>query len=274
MTRKSLLFILCLLVSISAFSQQAIQISEAEKTLNTQWAGKKAAYLGDSMTDPQTTVTTQWYWQYLKELMGIDHAVYARSGYQWTGILQMAQKLFAERGDSIDAVFIWAGTNDYNNSVPIGDFFTETIRETNHNGKTVARKFRTPVFVDSTFCGRINKVMDFLKNSYPDKQIIILTPIHRGYARFGERNVQPAENFANGQGLFPDSYIETLKRAGEIWAVPVIDLYALSGLYPLSDRHTQYFTNAERDRLHPNASGHYRIAKTIQYQLLAMPAGF
>jgi hypothetical protein len=35
-----------------------------------------------------------------------------------------------------------------------------------------------------------------------------------------------------------------------------------------------YIVNAETDRLHPNAIGHYRIAKTLQYQLLALPCGF
>ena len=265
MKQISYLFIILFFQTISVFSQQV------EKTLNSQWAGKKVAYLGDSMTDPNTSYTTRQYWQYLKDMLDIDYVVYARSGYQWTGILQMAQRLLDEQGDAIDAVFIWAGTNDYNHSVPMGDFFTESMRETIHNGVNVMRKFRTPVFSDSTFCGRINKVMDFLKNNYPEKQIIILTPIHRGFATFGANNVQPAENFANAHGLFLESYVEALKRAGEIWAVPVINLYALSGLYPLSDEHTRYFANAERDRLHPNALGHYRIAKTLKYQLLTLP---
>ena len=269
-----------LFLAFSVFSQQPVRvqpipISQAEKTPGSQWAGKKAAYLGDSMTDPNTSnYTTCWYWQYLKELLDLDYVVFARSGYQWNGILQMAQRLYDELGDSVDAVFIWAGTNDYNNSIPIGKFFTETMQATIHNGTNVIRKHRTPVFSDSTFCGRINKVMDFLKNKYPDKQIVIFTPIHRGYATFGSTNVQPGEDFANGQGLYLESYIDALKRAGEIWSVPIIDLFSLSGLYPLSDNHTQYIVNAERDRLHPNALGHYRIAKTLQYQLLTLPCSF
>ena len=266
--------LICSFLAVSVYSQQPVQILQAEKTPGSQWAGKRAAYLGDSMTDPNTSYTTCRYWQYLKDLLDLDYVVYARSGYQWNGILQLAQRLFAEQGDSIDAVFIWAGTNDYNHGVPVGDFFTETEQETNFNGEVVMRKFRTPVFSDSTFCGRINMVLDFLKTNYPDKQIVILTPIHRGFATFGSRNVQPAENFANGQGLFLESYIEILKRAGEIWAMPVIDLYSLSGLYPLSDNQAKYIVNAESDRLHPNALGHYRIAKTMQYQLLSLPGSF
>lgn len=273
--RKKLVVLLTLVsVSVLAIAQERVVIKDTEKTLTTQWDGKRVAYLGDSMTDPNASVTTRWYWQYLKELMNIDYSVYAVSGYQWNNIYQMAEKVYAEKGDSIDAVFIWAGTNDFNHGLPIGDFFTEDIQQTNHNGISVNRKQRTFVMSDSTFCGRVNKVLSFLKEHYPNKQIVILTPIHRGYAKFGEKNIQPAEDFANGQGLYLDAYIDALKKAGSYWSVPVIDLHSLSGLYPVSDSFTPYFTNAETDRLHPNAKGHYRLAKTIQYQLLALPSGF
>ncbi|GHT63084.1 hypothetical protein AGMMS50239_18300 [Bacteroidia bacterium] len=240
----------------------------------SQWSGKRVAYLGDSMTDPNSNATTKFYWQYLNELLNIEYFVYARSGYQWHDIYKMAEKLYVEKENSIDAIFIWAGTNDYNDNLPLGQFFAETVRETNHNGVTVTRKYRTPILADSTFCGRINKVLSYLKTNFPTKQIVILTPIHRGYAYFGTKNVQPDEYFANGQGLFLDAYIDALKHAGSVWAVPVIDLYALSGLYPNLDSQTRYIGNSDNDRLHPNANGHYRIAKTIQYQLLALPCEF
>ena len=62
-----------------------------------------------------------------------------------------------------------------------------------------------------------------------------------------------------------------MKEAGNIWAVPVIDLNALSGLYPMIDEHAQYFNRADTDRLHPNDAGHERLAKTLMQQLLALP---
>jgi hypothetical protein len=101
-----------------------------------------------------------------------------------------------------------------------------------------------------------------------------MTPIHRGYAKFNEKNVQPDENYANGQGLYIDSYVDVLKLAASYWAVPLIDLYSISGLFPMADAQAQYFHDKETDRLHPNALGDYRLAKTIQYRLLALPAGF
>ena len=101
-----------------------------------------------------------------------------------------------------------------------------------------------------------------------------MTPIHRGFAAFSANNVQPDENYSNGRGLFVDAYIDALKRAATYWAVPLIDLYSTSGLFPLADAQEQYFHNKETDRLHPNALGDYRLAKTIQYQLLALPSTF
>ena len=65
-----------------------------------------------------------------------------------------------------------------------------------------------------------------------------------------------------------------VKEAGNVWAVPVIDLHALSGLYPLAVSHGRFFANPGRDLLHPSAAGHERMARTIYAQLLALPPNF
>lgn len=251
-----------------------IKIEKKEKTLQSQWKGKRVAFLGDSMTDPGRVGTNCIYWEYLSELLGIVPVVYGKNGHQWNGIYNQAKKLYEEKGNEIDAIFIFAGTNDYNAALPIGEFFSLSKRTTSYDGKDVELNFRNPLINDNTFCGRINKVISYLKETYPHQQIVLLTPIHRGYARFGKDNVQPDENYANRAGLFIDEYIETIKKAGSVWSTPVIDLYAMSGLFPLSDSQLQYFAKKETDRLHPNALGHYRIAKTLQYQLLALPSVF
>ena len=240
---------------------------------NSQWKGKKVAFLGDSMTQKRDSNITV-YWEYLAEILGIKPFIYGISGHQWDNIYRQATKLKTDRGSDVDAIFIFAGTNDFNHGIPMGEFFTETEKETNHNGNQVFRKYRTHVMNDSTFCGRINKVMDFLKSNYPDQQIIILTPIHRGFAQFSERNVQPGENFANAQELYIDDYVNTLKEAASIWSVPLIDLFSISGLYPINDVYSKYFENSKTDMLHPNSAGNYRLAKTIQYQLLSLPSTF
>lgn len=269
-----------LLASISVTAQQNTGSSlipastEVQKAHGSQWQGKRVAYLGDSMTQPSKNGTNKIYWEYLSEWLGIKPFVYGISGHQWTNIYNQAVKLYQEKGTAVDAIFIFAGTNDYNHGIPMGSFFSQTTKETNHNGKTVTRKYRVPIENDTTFCGRVNKAMAFLKSKFSDQQIIILTPIHRGFAKFSDTNVQPEENFANGTGLFLDNYVDALKQAASIWAVPVIDLYSISGLYPLADSQVQFFNNADTDRLHPNAKGNYRLALTIFHQLQALPSTF
>lgn len=267
--------VFCTLMILTAIVQVNAQETGNENIglQNSQWEGKKVAFLGDSMTQKRKSDNTV-YWEYLRVFLGIEPFVYGISGHQWDGIYRQANKLKDEHGADVDAIFIFAGTNDYNHSLPLGEFFTETKMETNHNGEQVIRKYRTPIFTDSTFCGRINKVMDFLKSNYPDQQIIILTPIHRGFAQFSETNIQPEESFANAQGLYLDAYVNALKEAASIWAVPLIDLYSISGLYPMKDEFSKYFENSKTDMLHPNSAGNDRLAKTIYYQLLSLPATF
>jgi len=263
------LMILCFTLSFSSCVR-----SNSQKTNSSQWEGKKVAFLGDSMTDKCRVGTTCIYWEYLKQLSGIKPFVYGINGAQWNGIYQQAITLYKEKGNNIDAIIIFAGTNDYNGNIPMGTFFTEKMEKTNHHGFMVMRKHREPVMNDSTFCGRINKAISYIKQKFPTKQVIIMTPIHRGYAQFSEKNIQPEESFCNGCGLYLESYINTLKRASSIWSVPIIDLYSLSGLYPMYDADTIYFHNATTDRLHPNAKGDLRLAETIKYQLLSLPSSF
>lgn len=273
--------ILCILMTlaivVNAQPKQNLADRDSEgnnvEMQNSQWKGKKVAFLGDSMTQKRDSNITV-YWEYLAEILEIETFVYGISGHQWDNIYRQATKLKAEKGSDVDAILIFAGTNDFNHGIPMGEFFTETEKETNHNGKLVIRKYRTHLMNDSTFCGRINKVMDFLKSNYPDQQIIILTPIHRGFARFSERNIQPDENYANAQGLYINDYVNTLKEATSIWAVPLIDLFSISGLYPINNVYSKYFENSKTDMLHPNSAGNYRLAKTIQYQLMSLPSTF
>ena len=63
-------------------------------------------------------------------------------------------------------------------------------------------------------------------------------------------------------------------RSSQIWSVPVIDLFSLSGLSPMVEEQGGYFRNPSTDRLHPGTRGHMRLAYTLAYQLLALPSHF
>lgn len=280
MNRKvSACLLSALLLSTDVFSLGYVVAEQARAgqtaLVESQWKGKRVAFLGDSITDKKHVGTKKCYWEYLAEMLGLQPFVYGINGNRMDGILRQAKRLLAERADSIDAIFIFAGTNDYNGGIPVGEWYTENEKETLVAGPaTELRRHRELIMSDSTFKGRINLVMDFLKTNYPTKQVIMLTPLHRGKARFSDKNVQPEESFPNKIGVYVDAYVQAVKEAANVWAVPVIDLNSISGLYPLKDSHTRYFHNADTDRLHPNADGHYRMAKSLMYQLMGYPASF
>ena len=260
--------------------------------IRSQWQGARVAYLGDSITETRQMEQglNRTYWSYLEDILGTVSYVYGISGHQWSHIPGQTAKLIAEHGQEVDAILIFVGTNDYNTNVPLGEWFTEeqVVVEVSgpkgsNSGVMVERKKRTLVMDKSTVRGRINIAMSQLKQEYPTKQIILLTPLHRGAALLSDRNVQQDELHANGVGEYIDAYIEVVKEAGNVWAVPVIDWSAISGLYPLAESNGIYWRRAslERneksgkgriDRLHPNDAGHLRMARTLAYQLRGYPA--
>lgn len=270
--KRLLIFILFAVVAVPGMAQT---IAMPDMVQWHPWKGKRVAYFGDSITDPRNSGSKKKYWGFLQDWLGITPYVYGVSGRQWNDIPRQAQKLQEEHGDSVDAILIFIGTNDYNSGVPIGEWFTERpeqvmagIHEQKH---MVDRRHRFPVMSDSTYRGRINKALDCVKRMYPRKQIVLLTPIHRAEFYANEKNWQPREDYTNKCGEYIDAYVQSVKEAGNLWAVPVIDLNALSGLYPLMDEMAQYFKSAENDRLHPNDEGHARMALTLMCQLLTLP---
>lgn len=269
MTRKLFSLLLAMLLAVPALPQALME---------HPWKGRRVAYLGDSITDPRNNGSKLKYWNYLQDWLGITPLVYGRSGWQWNGMLTQADSLASQHGEDFDAIMIFCGTNDFNDAVPVGEWFTEApeqVLAAKHEPKAmVTRMKRQPVYSDSTFCGRINTVLSQLKKRYPCKQIVLLTPIHRAYFDGGEKNIQPTEEYQNACGEYFDRYVEAVKQAGQIWAVPVIDVYSKSGLYPLFDDSATYFHDAEKDRLHPNDLGHQRLARTLFYQLATLPCVF
>lgn len=242
------------------------------------WAGKRVAYFGDSITDPRNMASQKKYWDLLEEWIGVTPYVYAVSGRQWNDIPRQTAELVKEHGDDFDAILILMGTNDYNNAVPLGRWYDERVESVDYahgyTKRAETRSRRVLSMDPATFKGRINIAMDSLKRTFPEKQIVLLTPLHRGGFHRSDTNWQVPEDYMNRCGEYLDSYAEAVAEAGQVWAVPVIDLGSLSGLYPLADSHARYFNDGDTDRLHPNDAGHRRMAATLMWQLSALPCTF
>ncbi len=287
MKKQSLLtlaFALSLGLPTSTFAQKAMtkkEIAEKEKqfkALQHPWKGKRVAYFGDSITDPRVKASKVKYWEFLQDWLGITPYVYAISGRQWNDIPRQADALQKEHGDDFDAILIFIGTNDYNAGIALGEWYTETVDSVkaavHKPSEIVARRHRHFAMDKNTFRGRINIALSKLKQMYPTKQIVLMTPIHRAYFGSSDKNIQPDEMYENVRGLYFDEYVKAVKEAGNVWAVPVIDLNSFSGLFPIYDAGAKMFNKMDTDRLHPNDLGHQRMAKTIMYQLSALPCDF
>ena len=265
--------------------------------IQSQWKGAKVAFLGDSITDEGQLPGQDIYWNQLVKILGIKPFCYGISGHQTAQILGQAEKLNEDHGQDVDAIIIFIGTNDFNSAVPIGEWFEEDQATVNRNGEMTSLKHRTPAMEGGTTKAAINRFMAYLKHNYPTKQVILLTPIHRGYFNCAPNNIQQDENLANPLGLYIDDYIQVIKETADVWAVPVIDLASVCGLFPLEPEHARYFresgktvkyTPAEaaaamagteealehHDLLHPNTEGHLRMAYALAYQLLGYPSHF
>lgn len=267
MKRELTLMALCLCMALPTIAQVV--------TYTHPWQGKKVAYFGDSITDPRHKATQNKYWSLLQQWLGITPYVYAVSGRQWNDIPRQATECLKEHGQDIDAIIIFMGTNDYNNAVPIGHWYDEkadTVTFGHKFDKRIEVRMRQfPSMDPDTYLGRINIAMDTIRKIYPDKQIVVMTPIHRQNYHANQQNWQCSEDYQNRVGSYLGEYIEVTKQVGNRWAVSVIDMNALCGLFPMAENHGKYFFDSETDRLHPNAAGHERMAKVLMQQLLMIP---
>lgn len=228
---------------------------------------KRIVFLGDSITDKRHIGCTKNYWGFLGEKYNFTPLVYGINGQQMSHVVAQAQAFQKDHPEGADVIFVFAGTNDYNAGVPLGEWYALEDATVNKNGAQVKLRKRSFVFDGATFRGRINATMKYLKDSFPEARIVLLTPIHRGYAEFGATNVQPDESYSNARGLFIDDYVKAVKEAGDVWSAKVVDLFADSGLYPNSPAQDAFIHNPKTDRLHPSAAGHARIAEVIDREV-------
>lgn len=248
------------------------------------WVGKKVAFLGDSITEGVNA--DKRYWQYLEELIGISSTCYGISGAMWKptdthkDILTQAQSAVAS-GIDFDAVFMFAGVNDFYNDVPLGEWWTEVDYQTQIQDRGLIKK--RVLTTGETECekGYINDAIKFVKQNYPRAQVILMTPIHKGFAgsrAMGSTYSKDDELASNKSLLYLDSYVNAVREASSIWSCPLIDLYSDNGIIPWLDEYKGAYMNPKEDVTksdctHPSKYGHWRIARTIASKLISIPCG-
>lgn len=142
---------------------------------------------------------------------------------------------YTEMDESADAVVVFGGTNDFGH----GDAPLGTPCD------------RTP----ETFYGACHYLMDGLLTRYVGKPVVILTPLHRS----NEDN--PKGDGKKRCSTGPLSvYRKIILEVAEYYSLPVLDLFASSGIQPANEACKQALLP---DGLHPSDAGHALLAHRI-----------
>ena len=199
--------------------------------------GKKAVFLGDSITEGVgVSDIKKGYVNLVKEKIGLEEAYNrgisgTRFAVQTTPSEEASFDIdfisrVAELPEDVELVVVFGGTNDYGHGdAPFGEFTDRTAY---------------------TFCGACHVLFESLVNKYYDKKIVIMPPLHR---QFEEEN---------GKSL--SDYVAMIRKAAEFYSIPVLDMYAQSGIQP----QLQVIRDAYcPDGLHPNDAGNEIIADKL-----------
>ena len=133
-----------------------------------------------------------------------------------------------------DVIVVFGGTNDYANPnpTPLGNIASDD---------------------EHTFYGALKSLMEKLIQAHPTATVVFATPIHRA----AERNY-------GIEGLTLEDYVNAVKEVAAIYSIPVIDLWRTAGIQAKVESTMKVYL---LDGLHPNQTGHRRIAERI-YQFL------
>ncbi len=142
---------------------------------------------------------------------------------------------YADMDPDADIVAVFGGVNDFGHGdAPLG-FMDD----------------RTPY----TFYGALHLLYTGLIERYPSARIVIFTPLHCCFEE---------SRYGSGQKTVPSGllidYVRAIRKVAEYYSLPVLDLYAASGLQPnvpvIRERYVP-------DGLHPNDEGHRVLAERI-----------
>jgi lysophospholipase L1-like esterase len=210
----------------------------------SEWFGKKFVSLGTSITwqdgHPYASgEIANGYQSVIKEKLGFgSYLNKGASGRAMANTLNGTEGI-SKIGQTVDytgydLVLIEAGTNDFKLNVPLGSI--GSIKDTVYN--------------PSSFYGAYRSLLKHIFENYPDIQVVLLTPIQRSNSGYDTESTNVV-----GHKLI--DYVSAIKAIGEMYSVPVCDLYANSGINALTlSRYTM-------DGLHPNDRGYVRMGECL-----------
>lgn len=186
---------------------------------NNIWNNKTATFYGDSLTEVNSHYT-KGYHEWVKELLGLtSYQNYGISGYKLSDIYNKVNTTNVVS----DLIIIMGGVNDQNFSVPLG-----TITDNTTN----------------TIYGSLNLLCSKLKEKYPSKILLFITPHYQ-------------TRYPHGDGITSLEVSKAIKEVCVKYAIPVYDNFNLGGIY---NTNLSIFTT---DNCHWNNFAHEMVGKNL-----------
>ena len=224
-----------------------IATSNTSNTSNTskyKWTNKTYISIGDSISwqdkqkYPDSKEIAKGYQSLLDEKIDFKNmtnyaivgATMAKSS-KYPNKASIMDSFLNENYTNSDIITIFAGTNDFKLNVPIG-------------------KIGNKKYDDSTFYGSYEKFLDHILKQNKSVKIYLFTPLQRDNSGYDINKI----NLAGAKLI---DYVNAVKEIGRLYDLPVLDLYATSGM---DSSNLKHYT---RDGLHPNQDGYELITKPI-----------
>lgn len=217
------------------------------------WNGKKAVFLGDSITAGSWYNPTLKTWEnmienwtyWVSKFCGMTYKNYGIGGTHVSsaynsGDGSKAEQAFTNRyssmDDDADVVFVMGGTNDWlpdhTDTAPFGSISDNT---------------------DISFCGAIRVLCEGLIKKYNGKQIFFLTPICN-------RN-QSSANPTTGKTL--QEYCDAIKEICNMYSIEVINTHANAPLHFMIAENADKYCSQQDGSMHPNDLGQKLLGEYV-----------
>ena len=211
---------------------------------------KKVAILGDSITEGAGTTAREFrFTDVFQSISGAEVYNYGIGGTRIARQITPSSNprfdlCFLDRSEEMvegaDVVVVFGGTNDFGHGdAPLGCFDDRS---------------------EYTFYGAMHSLINRLVKRYPDATVVFMTPLHRTSESVTVNEIgQPTVRMKY--------YVDAIREVCEYYSVPVLDLYASSGLQPVIPVIKERFMP---DGLHPNNAGAKIIAERLYGFLSAL----
>ena len=192
---------------------------------SSKWKNKKWYVIGDSITYANTYMNG--YAKVARDNLDCDITIDAVSGQT---ISTMCDRVTNESIGDKDLITIMCCMNDYKNT-EVG-----TINDT----------------TNTTFYGSLYLAIKKILTIKPSIRLVFITS-----QRAGNNEYFPQYDTANPKGYKQIDYVNAVKKMGDKYGIPVLDLYSISGINEFT------LTTYTDDNIHPNERGHKLIGEIV-----------